>query len=89
MEQKGSRVNIPKTKILISGIGFDVLKDSGRFPCAVCRTEYGPTSDSVLAVISGSISGAVVFVVDSLLLLGLYAQDAVVRPGQLISNPSL
>ncbi|MCP3898362.1 MAG: hypothetical protein GY707_01360, partial [Desulfobacteraceae bacterium] len=33
MEQKGLRVNMPKTKILISGVGLDVLKDSGWFPC--------------------------------------------------------
>ena len=44
MEQKGLRVNMPKTKILISGVGLDVLKDSGWFPCAVCRKGEGANS---------------------------------------------
>ena len=44
MEQKGLRVNMPKTKILISGVGLDVLKDSGKFPCAVCRKGVGANS---------------------------------------------
>jgi len=26
-----------KTKILVSGVGLDLLQDSGKFPCAVCR----------------------------------------------------
>ena len=38
MENKGLRVNMPKTKVLISGLGLDKLKDSGKHPCAVCRS---------------------------------------------------
>ena len=37
MEAKGLRVNMKKTKFMVSGAGMDVLKDSGKFPCAVCR----------------------------------------------------
>ena len=44
MESKGLRVNMRKTKILISGAGLDVLKDSGKFPCAVCRSGVGRNS---------------------------------------------
>ena len=41
MEQKGLRVNMRKTKFLISAAGQDVLRDTGRFPCAVCRKGVG------------------------------------------------
>ena len=38
MEKKGLRVNAGKTKILICGMGLDLLQSSGEFPCTVCRT---------------------------------------------------
>ena len=41
MESMGLRVNMPKTKCLVSGVGLDVLKNSGKFPCAVCRSGVG------------------------------------------------
>ena len=44
MEQKGLRVNMKKTKFLISGTGLNVLKDSGKFPWAVCRKGVGANS---------------------------------------------
>ena len=44
MEAKGLRVNMPKTKIMVSGINLDVLKDSGKFPCGVCRMGVGVAS---------------------------------------------
>ena len=44
MEQKGLKVNIPKTVFMISGTGLDVLKDSGRYPCSVCREGVGANS---------------------------------------------
>ena len=44
MEQKGLKVNIPKTVFMISGTGLDVLKDSGRYPCSVCRKGVGANS---------------------------------------------
>ena len=36
MESKGLRVNMKKTKFLISGVGLNLLQDSGEFPCAIC-----------------------------------------------------
>ena len=44
MESKGLRVNMKKTKFLISGPDLDVLKDSGKYPCAVCRRGVGSNS---------------------------------------------
>ena len=41
MEEKGLRVNAGKTKIMICGMGLDLLQSSGAFPCAVCRTGVG------------------------------------------------
>ena len=38
MEEKGLRVNAGKTKIMICGMGLDLLQSSGKFPCAVCCT---------------------------------------------------
>ena len=44
MEEKGLRVNAGKTKIMIWGMGLDLLQSSGEFPCAVCRTGVGSNS---------------------------------------------
>ena len=44
MESKGLRVNMKKTKFMVSGLGLDVLKDSGKHPCAVCRSGVGDNS---------------------------------------------
>ena len=44
MEENGLRVNAGKTKIMICGTGLDLLQSSGRFPCAVCRTDVGSNS---------------------------------------------
>ena len=41
MEEKGLRVNAGKTKIIICGMGLDLLQSSGEFPCAVCCTGVG------------------------------------------------
>ena len=38
MEEKRLRVNAGKTKIMICGMGLDLLQSSGKFPCAVCHT---------------------------------------------------
>ena len=43
-EEKGLRVNAGKTKIMICGMGLDLLQSSGEFPCAVCRTGVGSNS---------------------------------------------
>ena len=34
----GSVYNKIKTKFLISGVGLNLLQDSGEFPCAICRS---------------------------------------------------
>ena len=44
MEEKGLRVNAGKTKIMICGMGLDLLQSSGEFPCAICRTGVGSNS---------------------------------------------
>ena len=44
MEKKGLRVNAGKTKIMICGMGLDLLQSSGEFPCAVCRIGVGSNS---------------------------------------------
>jgi hypothetical protein len=44
MERKGLRVNMKKTKFLVSGTGLNVLKKSGQFPCAVCLSGVGVNS---------------------------------------------
>ena len=38
MENRGLRVNMNKTKFMISGAGLDMLRDSGAFPYTVCRS---------------------------------------------------
>ena len=44
LEMHGLRVNLEKTKVLISGSGLGTLKDSGKYPCGVCRTGVGRNS---------------------------------------------
>ena len=42
VEKKGLRVNMGKTKILVSGINLDLMnKKSGKDPCGVCQTGVG------------------------------------------------
>ena len=36
-EKKGLRVNMGKTKIMVSGMDLDLLKKSGKDPCGVCQ----------------------------------------------------
>ena len=44
MEAKGLRVNMGKTKIMVSGVNLQPLKDSGKYPCSVCRKGVGSNS---------------------------------------------
>ena len=44
LESKGLRVNMSKTKFMASGLDLGVLHDSGKYPCAVCRTGVGNNS---------------------------------------------
>ena len=42
MEKKGLRVNMGKTKIMVSGMDLDLLIwKSGKVPCGVCQKEVG------------------------------------------------
>ena len=41
MEKKGLRVNMGRTKFMISGSKLDVLKKSGKYPCGVCHAGLG------------------------------------------------
>ena len=38
-EKTGLRVNMGKTKIMVSGFDLDLLKKSGKDPCGVCQKE--------------------------------------------------
>ena len=44
MEEKGLRVNMGKTKCMISGSQLDKLQKTGKLPCAVCLTGTGRNS---------------------------------------------
>ena len=44
MEAKGLRVNMGKTKIMVSRVNLQMLKDSGKYPCSVCRKGVGSNS---------------------------------------------
>ena len=44
MESKGIRVNMKKTKFLVSDDGQDVFQKSGKYPCAVCCSGVGRNS---------------------------------------------
>ena len=41
IEAKGLRANMTKTKLMISGPELNLLRDSGIYPCAVCRKGVG------------------------------------------------
>ena len=36
MEDKGLRVNVGKTKLMVSGSNLNPIHDSGKHPCGVC-----------------------------------------------------
>ena len=41
MEKKGLKVNMGKTKLMVSGSNFDVLRKYRKCPCGVCRAGVG------------------------------------------------
>ena len=45
LESKGLKVNIGKTKVMISGRDLYTWQTSGKYPCAVCRK--GVTNNSI------------------------------------------
>ena len=44
MESKGLHINMKETKFLVSGVDHDVLKKSGKYPCAACSSGVGNNS---------------------------------------------
>ena len=46
LEGKDLRVNMRKTKIMVSRIDLQTLKDSGKYPCSVCKKSVGSNSIS-------------------------------------------
>ena len=56
LESKGLHVDMTKTKFMASGLGLDILQDSGKFPCAVCRTGVGRSSIRCSNATCGSIT---------------------------------
>ena len=59
MEKKGLRVNMGKTKIMVSGMDLDLLKKSGKDPCGVCQKGVGSNATSVVAACAGYTRNAV------------------------------
>ena len=41
LEKKGLKVNMGKTKLMVSGSNVDVLRKSRKYPCGVCRAGVG------------------------------------------------
>ena len=41
MKHRGLKVNMKKTKIMVSDPGLDLHRDSGAFPCIACRSGVG------------------------------------------------
>ena len=44
MEKRGLKVNLQKTKLLVTGKKRDTAVESGRFPCGVCGSGVGVNS---------------------------------------------
>ena len=44
LESKGLKVNMGKTKVMISGRDLHTLQTSGKYPCALCRKGVGKNS---------------------------------------------
>ena len=59
MEEKGLRVNAGKIKILICGMGLDLLQSSGEFNALFVAMEWAATASSAKAVSTGCMRNAV------------------------------
>ena len=46
IEKTGLRVNMGKTRIMVSGLDLDLVKKSGKDPCGVCQKGVGSNSIS-------------------------------------------
>ena len=43
LESRGLKVNMKKMKVMISGLKLNTLRDTGKYPCVVCRKGIGST----------------------------------------------
>ena len=75
MKLKGLRVYIKKTKLIVSGPGLDLHRDSDAFPFAVCRSGVGVNS----RVCIWCTRNVVVSDEDWLRIQTMFVQDAVIR----------
>ena len=48
MEKRGLKVNLQKTKLLVTGKKRDTAVENGRFPCGVCKS--GVDMNSILCI---------------------------------------
>ena len=44
LEARGLKVNMKKTKVMISGLNLNTLRDAGKYPCGICRKGVGSNS---------------------------------------------
>ena len=79
MERKGLRTNMKKTKLMVSGPGLDLLRDSGAFPSAVCRSGVGVNSIQCSQCMYWVHKNTVVLEEDWLRIQTMFVQDAVTR----------
>ena len=52
------KVTIAKTKFMVSGVGLEKLKDSGKLPVLSVAKEWGPTPSTVLFAKTGCMPNA-------------------------------
>ena len=56
MERRGQKINMEKTKVIVSGRNHQQDKQRGRFPCRCCGRDVGAKSilSSTCSVVSGA-----------------------------------
>ena len=79
MEEKRLRVNLGKTKIMACGINLHTLKDSGKYPCGVCRKGVGSNSIFFQDAHTGYIKSVVVQLEHLWTILNIVAAGVVAR----------
>ena len=84
LELKGLKVNMGKTKVMISGRDFHTLQTSNKHSCAVCRK--GVVKSSVVDVRFGFTKSVPVFPIDWLKILFLGVEEVLVMQGQLMED---
>ena len=89
MENKGMRINMKKTKFMVTGPGIDVLRYSGAFPCAVCRHGVGSSNAIVCSqckLLVPILRGAAVSRAELLQTQTMFAQGVVDKLVQLMAE---